>query len=110
MNNPGFHNAKKQRGIATLLVLLLVGIAISAAIFGSLRYIQGSQDQTTAFHAQTQAQLKAWSGVDMLYQYFLGLIKEDPQPDIDDLLDALEEAMLDNNFQLLAGNPEAKIT
>lgn len=59
----------RQRGIATLLILILVGLAVTVAVAGSLRHLQGSQSQTTALHAQTQAQMKAWAGVDIVFQY-----------------------------------------
>jgi len=74
-----FHylKASKQNGIATLLILILVGVSISVAVFGSLRYIQGSQNQTTALHAQTQAQITAWSGVEVIYQYLKNISSGD---------------------------------
>lgn len=65
-----------QRGIATLLILLLVGMAISVAIFGSLSYLQGSQNQSIVLHTQTEAQMKAWLGVDVVYQYLNALEEE----------------------------------
>lgn len=62
-----------QRGMATLAILILVGFAVSVAVFGALRFLQGSQSQTTAYHSQTQAQMKAWAGVDMLTKYLNSL-------------------------------------
>lgn len=62
-----------QRGMATLAILILVGFAVSVAVFGALRFLQGSQSQTTAYHSQTQAQMRAWAGVDMLTKYLNSL-------------------------------------
>jgi len=76
------YRKSKQGGLATLLVLLLVGVAISAAVFGSLRYIQGAQSQMTTLHAQTQAQMKAWSGVDIVLSYLNQLIKDKKLKDL----------------------------
>ncbi len=102
-----FRKADKQRGIATLLILMLVGIAISAAVLGTLRLLQGSQQQTTAMHGQTQAQLTAWTGVEMLMQYFTDLAAEGS--DLGDLVEALETAR-DQQANLLGLNPTAVVT
>lgn len=58
-----------QRGVATLLFILLTGLALGALVFGAVSYVRGTQSQAVTVHAQTQAQLKAWSGVEALRQY-----------------------------------------
>ena len=58
-----------QRGIATVLILLLVGLSLSAAVFGTAHYIRSQQQQDVAAHAQTQAQMKAWTGTELVRQY-----------------------------------------
>lgn len=58
-----------QRGIATVLILLLVGLSLSAAVFGTAHYIRSQQQQDVAAHAQTQAQMKAWTGAELVRQY-----------------------------------------
>ena len=58
-----------QRGIATVLILLLVGLSLSAAVFGTAHYIRSQQQQDVAAHAQTQAQMKAWTGAEVVQQY-----------------------------------------
>ncbi|WP_199524494.1 hypothetical protein [Pseudoalteromonas sp. bablab_jr011] len=63
----------RQYGAATITILLFVGVSISIAVLGSLRYIQGSQNQTMTMHAQTQAQRKAWVGVDITKKYLSAL-------------------------------------
>lgn len=56
-----------------LLLLLFVGVAISVAVFGAFRAVEGSQSQAMTFHAQTQAQRKAWAGVDITSKYLSSL-------------------------------------
>lgn len=91
----------KQQGLATITILLLVGVSVSVAVFGAFRYVQSSQSQTMAFHAQTQAQRKAWSGVSMLNQYFINFNHLSPKPSFDDLITALTVAS-NNNENLLS--------
>lgn len=97
-----------QRGMATLAILILVGFAVSVAVFGALRFLQGSQSQTTAYHSQTQAQMRAWSGVDMLFQYFSGLNSLSSPPTFDSLTSALNSARTSgSNLLASATNLEA---
>ena len=63
------HPLAPQRGIATVLILLLVGLSLSAAVFGTAHYIRSQQQQDVAAHAQTQAQMKAWTGTELVRQY-----------------------------------------
>lgn len=58
-----------QRGVATLLFILLTGLSLGALVFGAMFYVRGTQSQALTVHAQTQAQFKAWSGVEALRQY-----------------------------------------
>ena len=58
-----------QRGVATLLFILLTGLSLGALVFGAMFYVRGTQSQALTVHAQTQAQLKAWTGVEALRQY-----------------------------------------
>ena len=58
-----------QRGIATVLILLLVGLSLSVAALGTAHYIRSQQKQDIATHAQTQAQMKAWTGAELVRQY-----------------------------------------
>lgn len=61
---------RQQEGAAAVLLLLVVSLAIVAAVFVGMRQISVSQDKTQALHAQSQAQLKAWRGADVVYDYF----------------------------------------
>ena len=57
------------RGIATVLILILVGLALSAAVLGTAYYVRSQQQLDVAAHAQTQAQMKAWTGAELVRQY-----------------------------------------
>lgn len=60
---------RPQRGIATVLIMLLVGLSLTAAVLGTASYIRDQQSQDVAAHAQTQAQMKAWTGAELVRQY-----------------------------------------
>ncbi len=59
--------------MATVLVMLLVGLSLSATVLGLMQYIRGTQDQSLSLHAQTQAQIKAWTGVSIVKDYLAAL-------------------------------------
>lgn len=64
---------RRQRGIATILIVLLAGLGLSIATFGIVYMVRSSQDTSLSLHAQTQAQTRAWRGVELLREYFKGL-------------------------------------
>ncbi|WP_313551691.1 hypothetical protein [Pseudomonas sp.] len=58
-----------QRGIASLMVILLTGMTLTIAALGMMYMVQGTQERQLAVHATTPAQLKAWTGVELLRQF-----------------------------------------
>ncbi|WP_313072128.1 hypothetical protein [Melaminivora sp.] len=60
---------RRQRGIATVLIVLLVGLTLTAGVLGTVAHVRSLQEQDVATHAQTQAQVKAWLGADLVRQY-----------------------------------------
>ena len=60
---------RSQRGIATILIVLFTGTALTAATLGTMYRIRGAQEQSVALHAQTQAQIRAWTGAELLRTY-----------------------------------------
>ncbi|MCV2360977.1 hypothetical protein LNV08_18535 [Paucibacter sp. TC2R-5] len=64
---------RHQRGISSVLFMLLSGLSLGAMVFGAIYYVRGLQSQSVTVHAQTQAQLKAWSGVEALRQHLYQL-------------------------------------
>lgn len=59
----------KQRGIATVLIMLLVGMSLSVTVLSTAYYIRSTQDQGIAVHAQAQAQMKAWTAAEIVRVY-----------------------------------------
>lgn len=62
---------KTQSGFATILVVLLVGLAVAASALGTAYYINTSQRTLVSSHALTNAQSGAWSGVEIFRKYLL---------------------------------------
>lgn len=60
---------RRQSGIATVIVVLLTGLALAAVVFGAVGYIGSLQARSVSLHAATQAQLQAWSALDAARQY-----------------------------------------
>lgn len=65
-----------QRGLAAVLFVLLIGLALAALVLGAMYRLRGTQAQAITVHAQTQAQLKAWTGAEALRQALFPLGKE----------------------------------
>lgn len=64
-------NHKSQRGIATILVVVLVGLALTATSLGLVHSVRNTQEKRVAVHASTHAQIGAWAGVEA-FRSFLG--------------------------------------
>jgi hypothetical protein len=63
----------RQRGIATIMIMLLVGLSLTAAVLGSIHFTRATQDQLLSVHGQTQAQMRAWTGVETVRQFLVQL-------------------------------------
>jgi hypothetical protein len=59
----------RQKGIASLMVILMTGMTLTVAALGMMYMVQGTQERQLAVHATTPAQLKAWTGVELLRQF-----------------------------------------
>lgn len=66
-----------QRGFATILIVLLVGLAVAASALGTAYYINTSQRTLVSSHALTNAQSGAWSGVEIFRKYLLSRSESD---------------------------------
>ncbi|HCP56015.1 MAG TPA: hypothetical protein DIU04_14915, partial [Pseudomonas sp.] len=64
---------KRQRGVATILLMLLTGLALTVVVASVMYSVRGAQDKTLAVHASTQAQQRAWGGVEYIRSYLAGL-------------------------------------
>ncbi|HBN53706.1 MAG TPA: hypothetical protein DD456_06620 [Stenotrophomonas sp.] len=67
--------ARRQRGVATLLIVLVVGLAVSVTVAATVYSLRGTQAKQLTTHSATAAQAAAWRGVEALRQYLLQLDK-----------------------------------
>lgn len=61
----------RQRGIATLLIVLMLGLAVSVTVMATVYSVRSAQSQQLTSHTATTAQAAAWRGVEALRQYLL---------------------------------------
>lgn len=55
------------------MIAILFGMAFTATVLGTAAYIHSTQSLSVASHAQVQAQLKAWTGVEVVREYLASL-------------------------------------
>ena len=55
--------------MATVLVVLLAGLSITATTLGVMYTVRSTQDQQMAAHASTEAESLAWAGVELVRLY-----------------------------------------
>lgn len=60
-----------QRGMATILIALLVGVAATATSLSILHSIRNTQERQLSAHAQTHSQGAVWAAVEALRLHFL---------------------------------------
>ena len=63
----------RQRGIATLLIVLLLGLAVTVTIAATIYGLRSNQQQQVTTHSVRSAQAAAWRGVESVRQYLLAL-------------------------------------
>ncbi|WNW12834.1 hypothetical protein RRX38_17305 [Pseudomonas sp. DTU_2021_1001937_2_SI_NGA_ILE_001] len=59
----------RQRGMATLMVMILTGTALTVTTLGMMYSIRSAQEQQMASHATVAAETRAWEGVELVRQY-----------------------------------------
>ncbi|MBT2119821.1 hypothetical protein KK141_22320 [Dyella sp. LX-66] len=62
-------SGRHQRGMATLLLVILVGLAMTATAFGVAHAVRGTQESQLSLHAVTPAQDGAWDGAEAVRRY-----------------------------------------
>ncbi len=70
------YSKPKQDGIATVLIVLLIGISLTAATLGTVRFVGSAQEKSMAFHARTMAQARAWGAADLIARYLEEVVKD----------------------------------
>lgn len=68
--------ARRQAGFVNVLLVVLAGIGALALTAVGLHSIRSAQDQQTSLHANTQAVVRAWDGVEVIRRY-LGSLSAD---------------------------------
>lgn len=63
----------RQRGMASTLLMLLTGAAVTVTAVGMMHGIRGAQEQQMASHATTPSESLAWGGVELVRLYLLSL-------------------------------------
>jgi len=59
----------RQNGVATVLILLLTGLSLTGIVYGTMFYIRGTQEGVKTTHSATQAQIRAWTGVEVTRKF-----------------------------------------
>lgn len=65
------HNLKQQNGMATILVVLLIGMTVMLLTAAVARTLVSKKEAGVAVHAQTNAELMGWAGVSAFREYLL---------------------------------------
>lgn len=65
------HNLKQQTGMATILVVLLLGMTVMLLTAMVAKSIVSKKEAGVAAHAQTNAELMGWAGVSAFREYLL---------------------------------------
>lgn len=68
---PTFNGSTFQRGMATLLTVLLGAIALTVTALGVLYLVGSSGQKQFAVHASTNAKAGAWAGVELIRKYLI---------------------------------------
>lgn len=75
MSSDRLSSARNQRGIATILIVLMVGLAVSVTVAATVYSLRGTQQRQLTTHSLTAAQATAWRGVEALRLYLLQVDK-----------------------------------
>lgn len=60
----------KQRGVATVLIVLLLAMSLTVAVLTGIQYNRSAQEQSISLHSQTAAQALAWETAEIVRLYF----------------------------------------
>src|SRR5690606_7534208 len=71
-----------------VLVVIAMGVAMTAATFGAMRLVSSTQNQGMGLHSSTQAQARAWQGIEIVHRYLLMLAADGELGDFADSLGA----------------------
>ncbi len=112
---PVHHFRPLQRGVATILIVLLVGIAMTGAALGVAYSVKGAQERAATTQASTASQMAAWAGVEVLTRYLQQLgsraaiqtaLAGDPSPAINM---TLPDTAIDGTRITLSARPQTPL-
>lgn len=69
-------SARNQRGAATILVVLLIGVGLVSASLGAMHMVRSTQERQMAVHAQVNSQSGVWATVEVVRAYLQTLNKD----------------------------------
>lgn len=69
-------SARYQRGAATILVVLLIGVGLVSASLGTMHMVRSTQERQMAAHAQVNSQAGVWATVEVVRAYLQTLNKD----------------------------------
>lgn len=86
---------RQQRGVATVLIVLLLGLSLTVAVLTGIQYNRSAQEQAISLHAQTAAQARAWEAAEAVRLYFQELAKspDESAPTFDQIFDQIKAAV-----------------
>lgn len=101
-----------QRGMATTLVMLLVGMAMTVTAMGMVYGIRSAQEQQMASHAAVPAESRTWEGVELTRLYLLDVASQTPTSSAEERLLALTGTLASNinGLTISVAEPYAKAT
>ncbi len=62
-------SVRRQRGVATILVILMIGVGLVSVSLGTLHTVRSTQERQLVAHAQVNSQAGVWAAVDIVRQY-----------------------------------------
>lgn len=65
----------RQSGVATILIILMISLAMTAAAFGVVHSLRSNQNMQVAAHAKTNSQASAWAGAEVFRKYLAEVSK-----------------------------------
>ncbi len=69
MARPAPRGRARQRGVATLLIVLMLGVAVGTSALLIWHAVRSTQEHQLTVHATTPAQASAWRGVEVLRRW-----------------------------------------
>ncbi|GGA03224.1 beta strand repeat-containing protein [Dyella caseinilytica] len=61
----------RQRGIMNLLLVLMIGLAMTVTSIGVVHVVRSSQEGQLSLHSMTPAQQSAWTGAELVRRYLV---------------------------------------